>query len=412
MGWSAPPFALRGRGRPGRLLGRFGRLCARRRTAVLALAGLATLLLGLAASGLGDHLSNGGYGAAGTQSARADRMLADRFHQRPPDLVLLVEPGHRVTGKKTVRRGRRLTERVGKEPGVAGVRSYWSPHSSDLRSKDGRSALMAITLDGDDGEAARTAERLVPRARDLARPWKVSATGPSWVDVRFSRQGKEDQRRAEIIVVPVTVLILLAAFGSAYAAMLPAVVGAVAVIGTLAVLRLLAGAMAISVLAPNLATAIGFGLAIDYSLFLVTRYREELARGVTVVTAVERSVRTAGRTVLFSAVTVLAALCGLLLFPMPALRSLACAAMTVVGMAAAAALLVVPALLAAIGTRIDRYDPFARWRRAAPAPAVRTGPAGRRRTPLLACGTLLCGLGLAALQLTGLRTTRLPARPA
>ncbi|MFB4319285.1 MMPL family transporter [Actinomadura sp. 21ATH] len=372
-------LSLRRHRRPGRLLGGFGRLCARRRGPVLGLAAAAALLLGLAATGLSDHLSNGGYTAGGTQSARADHLLSQRFETRPPDLILMVRTGTDVDAGRTAERGRRLTRALAARPGVKSVRSYWSPHSADLRSRDRRSALIALVLSSDDARATRTAERLVPRAAELARPFTLQATGPAWTNVRFIEQGKEDQRRAEIIVVPVTIVILLATFGSAYAAMLPAVVGALGVIATLAVMRLLAQVMSVSALVPNLATAIGFGLAIDYSLFLVTRYREELARGLTVPAAVERAMATAGRTVLFSAVTVMVALSGLLAFPLPALRSLACTAMTVVLMAAAAALLVLPALLALIGTRINGWDVFARLRRQAPP----------RRPPVLLGGTLV-----------------------
>ncbi|MFI0352240.1 MMPL family transporter [Actinomadura sp. 9N407] len=379
-----------GRARPGRLLSRFGRYCARHQGSVLGFAAAAALLLGLAAADVTDHLSNGGYNAAGTQSARADRLLAQRFGTQPPDLVLLADTKGKVDDERIADHGRHLTRELAEQPDVASVRSYWSPHSSDLRSRDRRTALIAVVLAGGDARATRTAERLVPRARELAEPFTLSASGPAWTNVQFIRQGQEDQRRAEIIVVPITILILLATFGSVYAAMLPAIVGALAVIGTLAVMRLLTQVMSVSVLVPNLATAIGFGLAIDYSLFLVTRYREELSEGATVPAAIERAMGTAGRTVLFSAVTVMVALSGLLAFPLGALRSLACTAMTVVLMAAASALLVLPALLALIGTRINRYDAFGRLRR----------PPPRRRPPLLLGGTVLSALGMAALPLT------------
>jgi RND superfamily putative drug exporter len=379
-----------GRARPGRLLSRFGRRCVRRQGAVLGLSAVAALLLGLGAADLTDHLSNGGYHATGTQSARADRLLSQRFGTEPPDLILLVDTKGRVDDERVARHGRRLTRELAEQPGVTSVRSYWSPHSRDLRSRNRRAALIAVVLAGDDARATRTAERLVPRAAGMAEPFTLSAGGSAWTNVQFIETSKEDQRRMEVIVVPITVLILLATFGSVYAAMLPAVVGALAVVGTLAVARLLTEAMSVSVLVPNLATAIGFGLAIDYSLFLVTRYREELSQGATVSAAIERTMGTAGRTVLFSAVTVVVALSGLLAFPLASLRSLACTAMTVVLMAAASALLVLPALLALIGTRISRYDPFA-WLRRPPA---------RRRPHLLLGGMLLPALGMATLSLS------------
>lgn len=136
--------------------------------------------------------------------------------------------------------------------------------------------------------------------------------------------------------------------------------GAGAVVGTLAVLGTIADATTMSTYALNLTTALGFGLAVDNSLFLVTRFREERRAGRTVDASVVITVRTAGRTVVFSALTVALSLSALLLFPMPFLRSLGYAGIAVTALAAAMAVIVVPALLALVGHRLERADLFAR----------------------------------------------------
>ncbi|MFI7099305.1 MMPL family transporter [Streptomyces sp. NPDC050161] len=158
-------------------------------------------------------------------------------------------------------------------------------------------------------------------------------------------------------------LVLLFAFGSLTAALLPAVVGGLAVAGTFVVLRLVAHVVPVSALASNITTALGFGLAVDYGLFVVTRYREELADGALLAEAVSRTMRTAGRTVVYSAVTVAVCLSTLLLFPLGFLHSLAVAGISVAVIAALVTVLLLPVLLSVIGTRIDRGDVFSPLRR-------------------------------------------------
>ncbi|MFC7562888.1 MMPL family transporter [Actinomadura namibiensis] len=365
-------------------LAAFARWSVRNRTAVLAASAVTALMLGLLAAGLADRLSNGGFLATGTESARADALLTRGFDATTPDLVLRAAADRPVDSGPVAEAGARLTRHLRGRSGVARVRSYWDGRPAALRATDGRSALLVVDLAGTEADATRTAERLVP---DLARrfaPLRVTATGPAWTNVQFIRQGQDDARKAEVVVAPLAVLILVIAFGSVLASLLPVVVGALAVVGTLAALRLLTHAIEISVFAPNLATALGFGLAIDYSLFIVTRFREELARGLPVGEAVVRSMATAGRTVVFSACTVGLAVSGLFVFPVALLRSLAWAVITVVALAAAATILVLPALLAALGTRVNDLDPFARLRR-------RAAGAGRRRAVRAARRLVLAG---------------------
>ncbi len=162
-----------------------------------------------------------------------------------------------------------------------------------------------------------------------------------------------DLVRAETIALPITLILLVFVFGSLVAAALPLAIGALAVVGTFVVLRVLTGFTDVSIFALNLTTALGLGLAIDYSLFVVSRYREELAGGHEPGLAVIRTVRTAGRTVAFSAATVAASLAALLIFPLAFLRSFAYAGISVVAVAALSSIVVLPAMLAALGHRVD-----------------------------------------------------------
>lgn len=215
---------------------------------------------------------------------------------------------------------------------------------------------------------------------------------------------QEDLLRAELIALPVTLVLLILVFGSAVAALLPLGVGIVAILGTNAVLRGLTEVTDVSVFAQNLTTALGLGLAIDYALFIVRRFREELAGGRDPVAAVGATLRTAGRTVLFSALTVAVSLSAMMFFPMYFLRSFAYAGVAVVLLAAAAALILLPAALVLLGERVNSLDLRRLWRRGPAADA--TAEPGRgwgraaalvmRRAPVFAvattAGLLLLGL--------------------
>ncbi|WP_162890042.1 MMPL family transporter [Streptomyces olivoreticuli] len=320
-------------------------------------------LLALAAVGSPARLSNGGYIANGTEATRAEKILKDRFDAGIPDLVLHVRADAPVTDPAVDRAGRELAQKVAEQPGVRRVLSYWTVGDSRLLSRDGHAALVTVDLDGGEHAAARRAAALVPRLTGRHGPLRVTATGPAWVMAQATQVSGRELLQAELIGAPLAVLVLLFAFGSLTAALLPAAVGGLAVAGTFAVLRLLTAVMPVSAFASNITTALGFGLAIDYGLFVVTRFREEVSTGTGPAEAVARTMRTAGRTVMYSAATVVICLSTLLLFPLGFLRSLAVAGMSVVALAAATTALVLPALLAVIGTRIDRGDLFAPLRR-------------------------------------------------
>ncbi|MEY2570401.1 MAG: putative drug exporter of the superfamily, partial [Acidimicrobiaceae bacterium] len=199
------------------------------------------------------------------------------------------------------------------------------------------------------------------KAMDVITPKYTRHAGG--IDVRvggfgeiFREVGKtieHDLVKAELIALPITLVLLLLVFGSAIAALLPLAIGGLSVVGTFLVLLVLNKFTEVSVFALNLTTAMGLGLAIDYSLFIVSRYREELRAGFEPDEAVVRTVRTAGRTVAFSSLTVAASLCALLVFPLAFLRSFAYAGVAVAVLAGVYAVVILPAMLGALGHRIN-----------------------------------------------------------
>ncbi|WP_373921862.1 MMPL family transporter [Streptomyces sp. T12] len=244
------------------------------------------------------------------------------------------------------------------------MEAYWTSRSPALRANDGRSALIGVALEGDEAAQAGAASRIVPRVTGRQGALRVSPGGRVWVDIKAAEQGERDLVWAELAAAPVVFVCLAFAFGSLLAALFPLLVGALAVAGAWAFLRLLGGVMEVSALSLNIATALGFGLAVDYALLVVTRFREEGARGLAVPDAAVKAARTAGRSVLVSAGVVALAFSALWVFPFPWLRSTAVAGIAVVLLAATASVVLLPALLTMLGSRIGH-------RRAASSPAWR-----------------------------------------
>ncbi|WP_327735526.1 MMPL family transporter [Streptomyces nojiriensis] len=376
----------------------------------LLLALLVTALAVVAGGGVADRLGSGGWEDPGAQSTYAARALEREFPHSEPNLLLLVDAAAGATGvddPAVAAEAERLTTALAAERGVVGVGSYWRAQLPALRSENGRQALIVARVQGDEKTATAALERMAPRFEGEHGPVRVSLGGPAAVQREVTRTIQEDLLRAELIALPVTLVLLVLVFGSAVAALLPLGVGIVAILGTNAVLRGLTEFTDVSVFAQNLTTALGLGLAIDYALFIVRRFREELAAGRDPVAAVGATLRTAGRTVLFSALTVAVSLSAMLFFPMYFLRSFAYAGVAVVLLAAAAALILLPAALVLLGDRVNALDLRRLWRGSRPETAA-TGPAeagrgwGRaaalvmRRAPVFAVaatvGLLLLGL--------------------
>ncbi len=337
------------------MLSRIARFSIRRRVLVVATAVVGFALAGALGGDVASRLSSGGFNDPAAESSRAEDLLAERFGTGAPNLVLLVTAnGGSVDQPRVAAAGRALTARLAREADLDDVGSYWSLGSPPpLRSEDGRSALVVARITGTQNEVVRRAEALEER---YARPIdgaRVEVGGFAAVFGEIGTTIESDLVRAELIALPITLILLLFIFRGVVAAALPLAIGAVSVVGTLLVLRVLSSLTEVSAFALNLTTAMGLGLAIDYSLFVVSRYREELAAGFEPHAAVVRTVRTAGRTVAFSALTVAASLCALLVFPLAFLRSFAYAGVAVAALAGVCAVVVLPALLALLGHRVD-----------------------------------------------------------
>jgi RND superfamily putative drug exporter len=202
-----------------------------------------------------------------------------------------------VDDPAAVAAGTELTVRLAEEPGVSQVSSWWTAGRPDaLRSNDGTAALVLAHLSGDEAQVIERVEELAPEYRGEYSGLQVSVGGEAQVFSEVGTTIERDIVRSELVVVPITMVLLVLVFGSAVAASLPLLIGILSVLGTFLVLHVLGQVTDVSVYAINLATALGLGLGIDYSLFMVTRYREELAKGATVGQAIATTVQTAGRT--------------------------------------------------------------------------------------------------------------------
>jgi len=356
---------------------RVAAFAVRRRRLVLTLTVVFVALSVVFGAGVVKRLSGGGFDDPSAQATRARQALAAQFHTGVPNFSLLIQAGKSVDAPDVSAAGTTLTEQLSTQPNVANVFSYWTlGHPATLRSTDGKQALILVRLVG--GDDTRTG-----RAHDLAKQFAgrhgglvVRAGGESMVFDAVGSRIQHDLSRAEMIVFPITFVLLVLVFGGVVAALLPLAIGGIAIVGTLLVLRILTVFTDVSVYSLNLTTGLGLGLAIDYGLFVVTRYREELARGASYDEAIIASSRTAGRTVAFSALTVALSLVALLVFPLFFLRSFGYAGIAVVAIASLGAVLVLPALLAVLGPRIDKWQVFNRrpadsehgfWRRTATA---------------------------------------------
>jgi RND superfamily putative drug exporter len=340
---------------------RMGLALVRRRRSVL----IATVVLVVAAGVFGgsviDRLTSGGFEDESSESFEAAETLKEQFGVEAPNLVLLVtaESGS-VDDPAVVEGGRTLTEELAAEEGIEGVVSYWSTGAPTLRSDDSSQGLVVATITGDADQGRERIEEISPKFNRDGEVIDVEVGGFEEVFRAVSVQVEEDLVRAETIAIPITLILLLFVFGSLVSAALPVAIGGIAIVGSFFVLRVLTGFTDVSIFALNLITAMGLGLGIDYSLFVVSRYREELRHGLAPHDAVVQTVKTAGRTVAFSGFTVALSLLALLIFPLTFLRSFAYAGVAVVLLAALAAVVFLPALLAVLGHRVDK---LAIWRR-------------------------------------------------
>lgn len=339
------------------MLEKLARLAVARPKTVLA----ATLVLMVAAlgygSGITERLSGGGFYSDSSESQRAAALLEQRYHVGKPNLVVLASHtgGGSVDDPAAVAAGQALTQQLVATPGISSVISYWGTGKSELlRSSGGTKALIVGHVEGDEREFAAAARRLIAIYRDTEHgPLKLELGGEAIMYNDVTDRLSRDLRTSEAIAMPVILVLMTLVFGSVVAASLPLVIGALSIVGSLGLLSLLSDVTPVSSYALNVTTILGLALAIDYSLLVLTRFREERPLAQTLDDAIIESVRTAGRTVVFSATTVALSVLALLIFPMMFLRSIAYSCIGVITLAAVCAVVVMPALLRILGPRID-----------------------------------------------------------
>ncbi|MEV8503579.1 MMPL family transporter [Actinoplanes sp. NPDC051475] len=382
----------------------WGSFVARFRWAVLAGAIIAVAAAGVWGMGVFDRLSEGGYTDPGSESSRAAAVVREELGPQDGDVVVIYRPTQGSIDDPAL--GRRIEARLAALPksSVTAVAGYWPGKVEQYAAADKKSAVAVLTLTGeDDGDKLEAFREVGDKLSVTGATVQLAGAAP--LGDASAARSTEDLAFAEAVSLPVVLILLLLIFGSLVAASLPVLVGGCAVLGSLGVLNAIANTHDVNSFAVNVASLLGLGMAIDYGLFMVGRFREEQGFGRTPAQAVTRTVATAGRTVVFSATLLMIALAGLLLFPQGFLKSLAYGGLAAVALAAVLSLTLLPALLAVLGHRVDKLPVrLPRRRRSRPAG---TGWAALAdtvlRRPVLVALPILAGLLVLAAPIRGVQ---------
>ena len=342
------------------MLDRIARLAGTRPKRVLAVGGVFFVMAGVLGSGVADRLDPYGAEDPGTETVIAQERLEDAGYRDVGGVVLIEGVDVRsAAGKDRVAEIAREVSSLDEVSQVAGFAETGSPA---FVSRDGESTYLAVRFEPtDDADLQDAGEALVDA---LAGEPGVRVGGLAVAQAQINEKVESDLQRAELIAFPILFLLSLLFFRSLVAAALPLMVGGLAIVSTLLMLTVASELTSVSIFALNLVTGLGLGLAIDYSLFVVSRYREEIAKSGPGLEALRRTMATAGRTVLFSSLTVAGAMAALLVFPQRFLYSMGIGGASVALIAAAIALIVLPAVLALLGERVNSLSPPFLHRRA------------------------------------------------
>ena len=337
---------------------RLGQFLVARRRWVLVVGLLAVIAAATLGADVASKLSNGGFDDPSSDAAKATHLLDDHFGAGEPNVILLVHADNgSVDDPAVATAAQNVTQNLAAASGVSDVVSYWSLGSPPpLRADDASSALVLGRINGSEDEVRDSVDAIRDQFTFDDGTITVGVSGREAVFAEIGETIKKDLALAELIAFPLTLILLIFVFRSVIAAVLPLAVGGLAIVGTFFVLEVLAGLTTVSIFALNLTTAMGLGLAIDYSLFVISRYREERDQGYESHDAVIRTVATAGRAVFFSGLTVAVSLSALLVFPIAFLRSFAYAGVPVVALAVIGAVVLLPAGLAVLGDRINKFS--------------------------------------------------------
>jgi trehalose monomycolate/heme transporter len=381
----------------------WGQFTYRRRRLMLAVSVALLAFCGIWGTGVFGELSAGGFEDPKSESSRATAQIAKSLGRDAGDVIAIYRSADLTVDDPAFRTS--ITTALSALPrdAVISTTTYWATNSPALISQDRKATYVLLQLAGAD-EGARQ-DTYAKISGSLNAPGLTLLRGgviPITTDI--NTQITKDLAQAEKLSLPLVLLGLVIVFGGLLAAGLPLGVGIVAILGAFTALRLLTLFTNVSVFSINIVTMLGLGLAIDYALFMVSRFREESRRQPSVEQAVVATMTTAGRTVLFSGFTVGVSLGALLLFPQPFLRSMGFGGMAAVMVAMVASLTVLPATLAVLGPRVDalRIRIPSRLRRRPAMSVVNDTSSGAwamiarlvMRRPVIVAVTVLAGLML------------------
>lgn len=354
----------------------WGHAVVRLRWAVLAAALVVVAVGSTWGAGVFGQLTGGGYDDPASESSRAAERITAELGPQGADLVVLWSSDAVTVEQPTFRDPVTATVTgLRAHPEVSSVTTWYDTRAPALLSTDRRAiyALVRLRAADEDGKTAAY-EDLRPA---LTAPGVRTEVGGAVAFLHeANRQTTEDITRAELLSMPVLLVLLVLIFGGLVAASTPLLIGGLAVLGAFVAVRLVNLVTDVSIFAVNVITLIGLGMAVDYALFVVSRFREELAAGHDTPAAIRRTMATAGRTVLISGLTIALAMASLLIFPQAFLRSMGLGGMAAVLVAMLAALTVLPALLAVLGHRIDALRVPLPWRRGTRAGRPAAGETG------------------------------------
>ncbi len=339
------------------MLHRWSEILIRRAGWVLTAGVLVTVLAALFGIGVFGSLTQGGFDDPATESSKELAREQEVFGNKSVDVIAIYRSADLEVSDPAFKE--EVDETLSRIPEgtTTSVATYWDTKDPSMVSTDKHATTVTISLAGDgQAEQSDLNDELVPTLE--ADELETQIAGPWAVYKGVNETVAEDLARAEVFSLPLVIILSLLIFGSVVAALMPAVVGAISVLGAMAVVRLITNFTEVSVFSINVITLLGTGLAIDYALFMISRFREELAElpeddPQASAKAIRVTMATAGRTVLFSGLTVAAAMSSLLIFPQNFLRSLGYGGVAAVLVAVVAAMTVLPAILLLLGRRID-----------------------------------------------------------
>ena len=336
---------------------KLGKFINRRKKPVLVTFVIALLLSGFFGFQAFSRFDSGGYNDPNSDSAKVQQILEDEFDFKQPSLVLAVgSNSQNIDDPKVALGANELEKELKKEEAVENVISYWSAGNAPfLKSEDGNFGLMFVYFKTSDfTEADKLGGIFQEKYDEKFKDLDVYISGQAVFANAINGRIQDDLKIAESIAIPLTFILLLIIFGAMVAASMPLVIGITSIIGTFLVMYLLTFVTDISIFVLNLTTGLGLGLGIDYALLIVNRFREELAKGVKKDKAIVNTMKTAGKTVFYSGLTVVVTLISLTFFPLNFLKSMGYAGASVVTLAVLGALIPLPAILSLLGNKVNK----------------------------------------------------------